>query len=335
MTAARRFAGAIIGRAARRLGGWAIGRDFYRRRTNIVCYHGVYDRSDSGCRIFGGPSLAEFRSDLTKLAEIFDIVDLDTLLAFNRGGDAASRPLLAVTFDDGLDLERSGAIDAMAEVGIVATMFVTTGCIGNHVLLWQHKLLAMAEHRGARFLGAFNDLVDATGVGRPIDGIDRLFDVLRVWPARSRDDWTAHLWQACDMPPLHEFLAQHRPYAGWDDLARWRAAGHGIGSHSRSHPLCSSLTAAEVEDEVVAPAEALRRRFGLSSVPFAYPFGQRLPPAREALVAQRGLLSCMLGTGGLSPRGTPAHRLERADIDGDLESGIFGRPIVKALAGMA
>ena len=335
MRTGRRLAALLAGQAIGGAGGWSLARGFYRRRVSIVCYHGVYDRGDSRGRIFGGVPLAHFRADMAILARRFDVVDLDTLLAFNRAGEDAGRPLLAVTFDDGLELGRSGAVDILAELGIVATMFVTTGCIGNCDLLWQHKLLAIAEHRGDRFVAAFNNLVRATGSGRPIAAADRLFDSLRSWPAGRKDEWAAELWQRCDMPPVEAFLTETRPYVDWDDLAHWLAAGHGIGCHSRSHPLCHRLTDAEIEAEIIAPADALRRRFGLASMPFAYPFGERLPPDREAAVAKRGRLSCMLGTGGLSRRGMAPWRLERADIDGDLPSRLFGQPVLTALAGMA
>ena len=120
-----------------------------------------------------------------------------------------------------------------------------------------------------------------------------------------KDELADALWAAADMPPLERFLAEHRPYMGWDELAAWRERGHAVGLHTHTHPYCGRLTEDEIEAEVVAPAAQLRERFDLDWLPLSYPFGSRLPAASERSLVERGVVDCALGIAGCAPVGTP------------------------------
>ena len=127
------------------------------------------------------------------------------------------------------------------------------------------------------------------------------------------------------MPPLAEYLDEHRPYMTAETAARWRADGHVIGLHTRTHPDCSRLDADGLRREILDPARSLCDELGCASVAFSYPFGRRCAPAHEPLLAESGLLDCALGISGLSPRGTDRLRLERASIEGDMRFSVYGK----------
>ena len=83
------------------------GRSWLRRRirktVNIVYYHWVGAHSahhDGGC------PLDRFRNDLKFLKQNFSIVPLQHL--FDPRKERPGSPPLAVTFDDGFDLKRTG-----------------------------------------------------------------------------------------------------------------------------------------------------------------------------------------------------------------------------------
>jgi peptidoglycan/xylan/chitin deacetylase (PgdA/CDA1 family) len=320
---------ALLGLAARGLAERRALDGFFRRRLNIVCYHGVRAGDERLRRILIAESPERLRADLATLSRTFDLVPLEALLAEPTAAPP-DRPRLAITFDDGLALGDGAMLDILRGFGARATLLVATAAIGNPDLLWQHKLAAIAAHRGERFRAAFNRLVARTGFGLPItDPYHHCRSAWR-WPIARKEEWSAELWRECDMPPIAEVLGAWRPYVTWQELAQWIAAGHQVGCHSRTHPNCAGLTDLEIDSEIVGPAAQLCERFGLASVPFAYPFGQRLPAEREAGLARHRLLSCLLGTGGLSPRGTPAHRLERAETSPGLAVGLFARPLLSA-----
>lgn len=307
-------------------------RSFYRGRANIVYYHGVWPAGSTAHALFSGIDLDALRRDMNVLRRHFRPVSLEEVLRFNAGGEANGTPMVAVTFDDGLDLTRSGATDVLDELGIPATTLVVSACVDNRHVMWQHKFSAIRAVRGdERFVTAFNRLAETVAPGSGIRSPAEQTSRTCSWPTARKDEYADAVWRACDMPPVAEFLAEHQPYVSWSDLDDWRRRGHHVGLHTRTHPFCSRLTASEIGAEIVGPARELRDRLGLTSLPFAYPFGDRLPRAQEADVAARGRLSCVLGIDGLSPRGTPPYHLDRARAEAGLDDSVFGRPLLSAL----
>ena len=211
-------------------------------------------------------------------------------------------------------------------------MFVISACVGNQHLMWQHGLAAIEHTKGERaFVQAFNQLLDTYALGPSIrSGIEQV-DAAYRWPMHRKDEFANRLWAACDMPPVVEFLQEHRPYFDWSELEDWRRQGHTVGFHTHTHPFCSRLTPSEVETEIIEPAVQLKKRLNLDSLPFAYPFGDRLAAEAEAKVADRGIFSCLLGYEKFSPRGTPPHQLDRLGVDAGVSGPVFGRPLLQAM----
>jgi peptidoglycan/xylan/chitin deacetylase (PgdA/CDA1 family) len=144
----------------------------------------------------------------------------------------------------------------------------------------------------------------------------------------QKDELADELWQACDMPPLAEFLEQHQPYFTAEEIEEWLRAGHGIGLHTRTHPYCSQLSDDEIDDEIVKPALALRQRFGLDFLPFSYPFGDPLPLAAERALLDRRVIDCTFGNRGFAPC-EGVNRLERAGVDSTgVGWPVFGKSMI-------
>ncbi|MFO1059747.1 MAG: polysaccharide deacetylase family protein [Dongiaceae bacterium] len=275
---------------------------------------------------------------LGTLARHFEFVPLDSLLADCTRRAAARPDALAVTLDDGFDILREGAYEVFESFRVPVTTFVVVGSLDNERLIWASKLRAIELATGpAVFRPALVALQRRCGYPVAPAEAPALRLAALGWPMARKDELADVLWQACDMPPLPEYLDRHRPYHSWAQLAELRRRGHAVGLHTWSHPYCDRLDEAEIEAEIVRPAALLRERLGLEGVPLAYPFGVRLPPAAERRLAARGVISCALGIAGFSRR--PAHpfALERASLEGDAAYNLLARPTLRraraALAG--
>lgn len=299
------------------------------RCATIVYYHFAgtpkrwLDVHEAGC------TLERFDRHLAELRQEFEIVPLEQVLDWNAARDGVpERPLMAVTFDDGLDLLRSGAAEILARHGVRATAFVVTACVGNNQLMWRHKLSAiLAEAGEQRALAEFARLAPAAAFHAARSDVE-LLSISLSWPPERKEELADALWHACSMRPLEEFLEAEQPYFTWDGLRAWRAAGHAAGLHTRTHPDCSRLSAELLEDEIAHGARQLRDALGLTSVAFSYPFGRRAEPTIAKSLVDRGVISCALGIRGCSPWGTPAHSLERAGLDGGAKFALYGRALV-------
>ena len=316
----RRHAGilAISGPFARRTLG-SLGR-----RTKIVYAHHVGPPAPHLASF--GPAFGpeELDAQLTDLGRHVEFAPLEAVLAQNGSGDAAS-PLLAVTFDDGFDLVGSGAKEVLDSHGAKATTFVLTAMLDNRGLMWRNKLSAIRALRAPdAYVPAYNEVT--ARVGAPaIREASELLGAAMHWDMGRKDELADELWEACDMPPLAEYLDEHRPYMTREQLATWVADGHGVGLHTDTHPDCSRLDAAGVRAEILEPARRLSAELGGAPLAFSYPFGRRCRPELEPLLEQDGVLRCALGIRGFAPAGTSAMRLERASIEGDMRFSVYGK----------
>ena len=295
-----------------------VDREF-RRRVNVVYYHHIGGPTPYYADFYAGTSTERLDRDLTLLGARFEFDSLANVIAT----DQSRPPRAAVTFDDGFDLFRSGAVDVLDAHGVQATVFVITSCVGNGQLMWRNKLSAIrALTPSDRIVAAYGALAKGAGLP-PIPVADRLLDASSAWPARRIDEYADELWRGCDMPPLDEFLDEHRPYMTWEQLREWIRRGHSVGLHTHAHPFCSRLDPDGIRRELLDPALMLRTELALESLPFSYPFGDRLAPDDERRLYEEGVVSCALGIEGLAPVGTPPYRLERVGLESQLRYRLF------------
>jgi peptidoglycan/xylan/chitin deacetylase (PgdA/CDA1 family) len=291
------------------------------RRTKIVYAHHV-GRPAPHLAAFGpafGPE--ELDARLTTLARHFQFAPLTTVLEQTP----ATASLVAVTFDDGFDLIASGAKEVLDAHGAKATTFVLTAMLDNRGLMWRNKLSAIRALRPAdTYVPAYNRVTARVGAP-PIREASELLGAAMRWDMARKDELADALWDACDMPPLAEYLDEHRPYLTREQLATWVADGHSVGLHTATHPDCSRLDAEGVRAEILEPARRLRAELGVAQLHFSFPFGRRCRPELQPLLERDGLLGCALGIRGFSPSGTSPMRLERASIEGDMRFSVYGK----------
>ena len=119
---------------------WPALRNVFLKHMNVVYYHFIGTCSPHYAEFYRGCTLERFRRDLIHLRRRFEIVPLETLLDFNHSQEESRTPLLAVTFDDGFNLNRAELLALFQEQGVSVTTFVITSCLDNRNLMWRNKL---------------------------------------------------------------------------------------------------------------------------------------------------------------------------------------------------
>jgi peptidoglycan/xylan/chitin deacetylase (PgdA/CDA1 family) len=87
----------------------------------------------------------------------------------------------------------------------------------------------------------------------------------------------------------------------WDEVRELNAYGVEFGSHTKTHPDLTKLTAAETEAEVVQSKAAIADALGQEISTFAYPFG-RYNAAIRRLAAANFDAACSTDLGKVAPR---------------------------------
>lgn len=307
-----------------------ISKDFFRKRATIIFFHSVWNTEFDRRPLFGGMSLEAFTEELRKLSGFFEFVSLESLLERDIR-EPTKNPLLSVTFDDGFDLIRSGASRVMEDLGIQATNFVNPDSVNYRRVLWQHKFSAILGVKGEEtFVSAFNKVQAKLGL-QPISRFHDQIQAVRMWKMDQKDQLANEIWAYSGMPDEQEFLERYKPYLDWNDLRDWIGRGHFVGCHTNTHPFCSLLNEDEMRSEIVAAGKAITIELGLKKIPFAYPFGDRLPLALESKLADANEFSCLLGTAGLSSIAFLPNQLERVEAETGVDEMLFGKPMIKPM----
>jgi len=275
----------------------------------VLMYHRVSALQEDAYGLAVQPRhFAEHVEHLTRLG---CVVPLAEMLHPNRALK------IAITFDDGY-ADNAAAAALLAQAGLPATYFITTGRLGGQPFWW--------DRLAAAFLGAhpLPDGVDVTLGSRDLwlalnDAPARkvaltfLHRRLRPLPPAELDATVVELLGRLDVPKsagdaLSLTLDGLRRMAALPDVE--------IGAHTRTHLQLAGQTEALQREEVLGSVSDLRSLLGQPVTSFAYPFGTRRAVGELAprLVREAGcLLACSTERGVVTERAAP-HRLPRLNV---------------------
>lgn len=274
----------------------------------IITYHNVIAHAPNAFNLLARKEwiLADdFRRQVTLLAERFDVVPLDDIIAAVRDGREL-RDACAITCDDGNWGGYAYAAPVLEELGLPATFFVATALLRDGAGLrhdYFDRLEALLQLTEARRVD-----LSAFGLGVwPLDCDACKLAFLK--PFRQQIKLTAVDEKARIDAELARQLAvpeervlsylEHEAYRmmSWQEADDLRQRGFAIGSHSRTHASLSQVDRAQLEDEVSGSLHDLRERLGVEGVPFAYPFGGAEHISDEAvdLVRRAGYTAGLFG----------------------------------------
>jgi peptidoglycan/xylan/chitin deacetylase (PgdA/CDA1 family) len=229
-------------------------------------------------------SRAMLEAHLEWLGRRFRLVSLDDLRSHLEDGGTGTRPMAAITFDDGYRDVYEHAFPLLKRRGIPAAIFVVTKLIGTSALQLHDRLYLLvaralsawtsAPRRFDQFLAGLGvcvpELAQPTGAGR---------DPVAVQPALLRRLSQAEVLRVCDGLEAELGLDVGDTLRGllpltWDMLAEMHRAGMTIGSHTKSHVLLTNEPPDTVLDETAGSRRELEQRLGARVDHFAYPDGR-------------------------------------------------------------
>lgn len=236
-------------------------------RVYILEYHGV----DPKNREWEGTiSQKRFRRHLQWLQKRF---------RFCTVADAAERLVAGsldedwcvLTFDDGYLNNVEGAFPVLQELGIPATVYLTTGFLDGEELWFDvaRRALAAEPHGDEQTTPPWvaEELQRHLGSWPPTDDVETLMKRLKYLPAKNRLSAVDQL-KASGLP----LGVAARPMS-WDQARELRDAGIELGAHTVRHPILSRLEPDEQKREILGSVERLTEELGEPPRTFAMPNG--------------------------------------------------------------
>jgi peptidoglycan/xylan/chitin deacetylase (PgdA/CDA1 family) len=93
-------------------------------------------------------------------------------------------------------------------------------------------------------------------------------------------------------------LEEHRAAVSWQQVERWLAAGHELGSHTHTHVLMAKCSEEQCMSELMESRRVLERELGLTPRYLAYPYGLGGAAARRAIQRMGNWRAALTGEPG-------------------------------------
>lgn len=260
---------------------------FCKNSFRIIYYHIV---SDNDFTYYPGRqiSTSEFRKQLKWLKKRFQVISVEQAIS-QELSDRDLKNCLAITFDDGFRSCYDTICPILAEENMSATFYLTTDCIDNKNLMWRNKLFeilkTVSQNRISKYMSVHGDLFPTGNIMKDSIG----------WDMKQKDTMSAMVWDALIPVEIEEWLYEKQPYMNSRQITSLLSSGFYIGSHTKTHPMCSMLTYPELEDEIIGSAKYLEENFFTEIISFAYPFGKRATLNFEKSIIGKSGLKTLLG----------------------------------------
>ena len=271
---------------------WARRRVRRRQEPHglVLMYHRVASAAADPWKLCVAPE--RFESQIRAVREHFDIVPLVELRGRLRRG-RRSRPVAAITFDDGYVDNLVIAKPILERHAAPATVFVITGFVGRREKFWWDRLTDATLVADA--LPTKLGLQSETG---RFDWEDSAIALAGARGRRARRRLHDRLWEwLCDQPDpvrastlatLEQWSGHHAaldPTSRPMNAAELRELVSGgildVGAHTVTHPRLSRLTSVEKGTQIERSLSDCRSILGRDPLCFSYPNGDHDPQSVE------------------------------------------------------
>jgi peptidoglycan/xylan/chitin deacetylase (PgdA/CDA1 family) len=241
----------------------------------VVMYHGVTNnRYDPP--VWTQLPVDKFRSHMEFLRKHYRIVSLAEVVAAVRSERNIPQRAALITFDDGLMNNYTVAFPVLKELGIPATIFLTSDFIGTDRFFWFDDLYILLKHLCQQENNlSYVEFVVEMGLPTCPAGEFPYFQLvnhMKRLPAAVRDDLLGCLRQkvSIDVGQYSEDFCA----LGWDEVKIMQTSGLiEFGAHTASHEILTNLDEKGLEREVTASRGFLEKHLGRPVLSFCYPNG--------------------------------------------------------------
>lgn len=281
-------------------------------------------------RALGAITPAALRRELLDAQGTLRFVHLAEAVAILEAGERLEQGLAVLTFDESFATSVELALPVLRELGVPATVFVTTGFLDPgepgllHATLWDEAVRCAVEQHAPRPLAVpwIDRVLRTETAPKRRAATRRLLLSLAALDEERLERRLGELFQRTGGPPPCSALDRMIVRGELQTLCREPLLS--FGAHGRRHLALANATAAALEDEMRTPRETLRQLCGASFADVvSYPFGRSPYVDDRAVTAARaaGYRAAFGAEPGVARPGDHLFRLPRLPI-GPGSSGI-------------
>lgn len=278
----RHLAGKIVGFVP-----FAVNRQMRRLHRGeyltVLCYHRVMDKPE------GYPfdddlisaSVDQFTHQMEYVSKHYNVINFRDLAAHLDSPGGFPRNSLIVTFDDGYVDNYEVAWPILKRFGLTATMFVTTGFIGENRVFWWDRIAYLVKSARA---GTYEIPAPASvvlGLGEKAERQEAAGYMIKVAKGLADDAKEEMIQELSKTLDVWVDEQKHDVMMDWDQVRELDRGGIEIGAHSVNHPLFSNVDEERLTSEVNGSKERIESELGNQVVTFGAPGRGILTPEKQ------------------------------------------------------
>jgi len=289
----------------------------------IINFHNVVSEPLTKFDRLAAPRIdtKQFISAINWLSKYFTFNSINELLLEKEKG-LTFFPSVALTFDDGYRGVLDNAFPILKERGIPASIMVVTQTLQSSRLFHFETLevaFRISKVHTVQFPGKSEQSIKTEA--ERVRCLWLFKQTLKLQPEyiriRNHNLLLQHLKvkheqleeESKKIPVLEKLNCEQLKYlihSGWT-----------IGSHTCTHRTLSCLSKQDLIREIVDSHDEIQAYFGLSDIPFAYPYGgpQHIGERAYKMVAKSGYSCALTTTMGPNTKDTNLFRLKRCNIE--------------------
>lgn len=256
----------LILKFAEALGLLWINRFRNRSQPIVLMYHRIVREP-----MLPGIDPEIFEQQLAYLKAKFNVISM-AQLAEDIRNQRVKPYSVAITFDDGHGDFYSNAWPLLRKYDLPVTLYVTTDFVDQKCWLWPDLLryLLMKTQKTSVATQTLGDLPLTQDT--LLQTWNSIGDYCLTLKAEDRWQFLQKLAKQLDVetgesakPPFHSVT--------WDQLREMQDQGLEVGSHTLSHPILSTLTLEQLQEELRSSSTHIKNELGKSPLGICYPNG--------------------------------------------------------------
>lgn len=253
-------------------------RSLLPENLTVIVHHRICDPDHPlffGMKSNVSATPEEFGKQLDFLSKHYNVVSLEEVRAWIRGGQTLPPRAVLITFDDGYRDNLTMAMPQLTRRSMPAAIFIATGYLGDcRAFYWDSVAEVFKKSKVATAeipllgLQKLEYLIEKESVAQ------RWVEATKLLPTNRLEGLLRSLATALESaPPIKPPSGTH---LDWSDISELKQRGIAVGAHTVTHPILSRVPLSQARREIAASKAALEKYLGSSVYAFAYPNGRKI-----------------------------------------------------------
>lgn len=286
----------------------------------ILFYHRFKERNET--TVLSRLWVNSFAQQMLFLQNWCDVISLDELIEKIKNKEDISKPTVVITIDDGFRDNYDVAYPILKNLGLPATIYLTSGLIDTQEVPWVDEIGTALMETNLNSLSLpepFNTNVLAISTcEQKTAALHSIYKTLLYLEHDSKITLVHQLLEILNEGD--EAVTRKRIMLNWQEIREMNQNGVSFGAHTMTHPTLSRMSQEDAELEIYESKRIIERELECEVKHFAIPNGQDedfTEPLRD--FCRQGLFTSITSTKfGYVTKFSDPYNLPRVCIHGSL-----------------